>query len=26
MRNALWAIEADGNVAQRPQMIRIEDL
>ena len=26
MRNALWAIEADGHVAERPQMIRIEDL
>ncbi|WP_333793342.1 homoserine dehydrogenase [Hyphomicrobium sp.] len=26
MRKALWAIEADGHVAERPQMIRIEDL
>lgn len=26
MRKALWAIEADGKVAERPQMIRIEDL
>ena len=26
MRKALWAIEADGQVAERPQMIRIEDL
>jgi homoserine dehydrogenase len=26
MRKALWAIEADGKVAEKPQMIRIEDL
>ncbi len=26
MRKALQAIEEDGNVTERPQMIRIEDL